>query len=404
MRRFLALALLEGECITFPISPPADLAPAPDMSPAPTGHNVQFALQQIDVGGSPISVASGDLDMDGAQDLIVADGNNKAVTVFFGDGQGAFRKGPVWATARRPVALLVRNVDRDPGLDIVVLEGDLAMQNPPPSVVEVSYNPGKNLPGKVVQYPVGRRAVALVAADLDSDTLTDILVTNQMDDTLSVLYGQAKGDFRQQTVLPCCHSPRSVAVADIDKNGIQDLAIACAMDTDLQIFGGMKNGGFGLPMSFFVPLMTPRTVAIADFDQDGREDVAIGGEYGPGGSQDLGAVLMRGASPGGLKPGTTYGEGDEAASVLATDLDLDGYPDLVVLQALGGWPATVGFLFGNADGTLDYPMDHLELGRGGDSMNIGDLDGNGRMDIVVPNTFDGTLSLMYNHADSNFGR
>jgi len=94
-------------------------------------------------------------------------------------------------------------------------------------------------------------------------------------------------------------------------------------------------------------------------------------------------------------PALTYNTGGEGPnSVAVGDLNGDGKPDLVVSNecsnaypdcTLGGVGA-VGVLLGNGDGTFQSPVSYNSGGYEASSVAVADVNGDGKLDVVVANS------------------
>jgi len=121
----------------------------------------------------------------------------------------------------------------------------------------------------------------------------------------------------------------------------------------------------------------PRSVVLADLNQDGHPDLVAANH----GSWDVSVLLGNG--DGTLQPAAAYGLGDSHAAnqVAAGDLNGDGHLDLVVANGApwqGIYEASV--LLGNGDGTFQPPL--LPAFHLGHSVAMADLNGDGRPDLV----------------------
>lgn len=105
---------------------------------------------------------------------------------------------------------------------------------------------------------------------------------------------------------------------------------------------------------------------------------------------------MPGVSPG--PPGTYVGTAP--ASVAIGDLNGDGKPDLVVTN-LGD--KTVSVLLGNGDGTFTpAPGSPLAVGFSPVYVAIGELNGDGKPDLVVANRGSDSVSILLGNGDGTF--
>jgi len=148
----------------------------------------------------------------------------------------------------------------------------------------------------------------------------------------------------------------------------------------------------------------PISVAVADVNGDGNPDVLVANS----GSNTVGVLLGNG--DGTFQPPVTYGSGGcSASSVAVADVNGDGKPDLLVTNwtsnCVNG-DGTVAVLLGNGDGTFQTAVPY-DAGAGVTfSVAVGDLSGNGKLDLVVGNyaggEFNGTVSVLMGNGDGTF--
>ena len=125
---------------------------------------------------------------------------------------------------------------------------------------------------------------------------------------------------------------------------------------------------------------SPAAVAIGDLDGDGRSDIAItvvGGDP----VKDNAVYVFLQAADGTLKPGVTYLLGTTPGAIEIGDLNGDGRAD-VVIAISGG----IGVMLQNASGTLDPMVSYPTLGSTWNQFKIGDFNGDGRMDVAGLNS------------------
>jgi len=151
----------------------------------------------------------------------------------------------------------------------------------------------------------------------------------------------------------------------------------------------------------------PVSLALGDLNGDGILDIVVAnqcvvGDTCPNGNSytcfttdycSHGAVgVLLGNGDGTFRPAATYETtGYFAVSVALADLSGNGVLDVVVVNACGTIPdsddncpyGTVDVMFGNGDGTFGPPMTYVMNGWYPVSVALGDLNGDGKPDIVV---------------------
>jgi hypothetical protein len=128
---------------------------------------------------------------------------------------------------------------------------------------------------------------------------------------------------------------------------------------------------------------------VADLNGDGRPDVVTAGScltFPP--CLDLGVLL--GNADHTFQPAVLYGSGGvNALSVAVGDVNGDGKPDLLVANECPFsdcfHETVVGVLLGNGDGTFQKATTFSSGGFLGNGVAVGDMNGDGRPDLVVSN-------------------
>ena len=188
--------------------------------------------------------------------------------------------------------------------------------------------------------------------------------------------------------------PGAVAVVDLDGDGHLDLVVA---NTDFHDKGGFNvgvligkgDGTFNPPQTYVVG-PRPHDLAVGDFDGDGKPDVAVGTKGGT-------IHILHNSGNGQLTDVSTLPTMFEAA-LAAGDLDGDGHVDLVAGLVSG----KVLFFAGTGSAFLP-PVEVISGTEHMISLAVSDVTGDGRLDIVVPNWKDPTVSVLPGGAGGVFG-
>jgi hypothetical protein len=118
---------------------------------------------------------------------------------------------------------------------------------------------------------------------------------------------------------------------------------------------------------------------VADVNRDGKPDIVVVSGYDGGGNLGEGAVgVLLGNGDGTFQTVVVYGSGGyQGNSIAIKDVNADGRPDLIVANE-----AVVGVLLGNGDGTFQAPVSY-GLSGFGNSVAVADVNGDGKPDVVV---------------------
>jgi len=166
----------------------------------------------------------------------------------------------------------------------------------------------------------------------------------------------------------------------------------------------------------FLPAVTydsggsyPASVAVADVNGDGKADLLVANK-GTGGAVSGTVSVLLGNGDGTFQAAVSYGCGGSfTTSVVAGDVNGDGKLDLVVTNAGSN---TVGVLLGHGDGTFAPAVTFDSGGNFPELAAIADVNGDGRPDIVVvdcSNRFagcgggeNGTATVLLGNGDGTF--
>ncbi|MSP60444.1 MAG: hypothetical protein EXR72_08890 [Myxococcales bacterium] len=136
---------------------------------------------------------------------------------------------------------------------------------------------------------------------------------------------------------------------------------------------------------------TPRWVTAADWTGDGKPDLAVANLYGNE------VVMLVGNGGGSFHPAEAIAKGNRPFALATGDLDGDGRLDLVV--AMQG-SATLEPLLSRGAGWK--PMATLPTGILPYAVAIADLDGDGKLDLASPNTDSHNITVALGRGDGTF--
>jgi hypothetical protein len=359
------------------------------------------AIGYFSGGAFADSVAIADLNGDQRPDLLVVNSAESIVSVFIGHGDGKFDAPvPYPSGGAFPNSVAAGDVNGDGVLDILVTNcaatGASSCPGPLGGSVGVLLGNGDGTFQPAVTYETGGLAPWSVAlGDLNGDKKLDLIVANRGDSnttlgSVGVLLGNGDGTFRSAKSYGQGELV-SVAVADFNNDGKLDV-VATILGGQVDVFLGKGDGTLNAPAFYPSGGQTTWAVAAADLNGDGNVDLAVTNACPVNQCSAQGVVgVLLGKGDGTFQPIVPYPSGSSGAVPLTiADLNGDGKPDIAVGNE--GQPnlSFVSVLAGNGDGTFQPAVNFGSAGRNILSVAAGDLNGDGRTDLVAANTCKGS--------------
>jgi len=194
----------------------------------------------------------------------------------------------------------------------------------------------------------------------------------------------------------------AVAVGDFDGDGNPDLVTAdgeCCEESTVSVLHGNGDGTFSARREYGVGVM-PSAVVVGDFNGDSKPDIAVVNE-GCCPSPSSVSVLL-GNGDGTFQPQQTYAVGSGASRSFALaigDFNGDGIQDLVVPNYSD---ETVSVLLGNGDGTFQ-PQQTLAIGFAPGNVAVGDFNRDGKADMAIAHQpWDYEVTVLLGNGDGTF--
>ncbi len=313
-----------------------------------------------------------DFNGDGKMDIAtVSSSNNNKVSIFLGNGDGTFRKNTDYTTGSFPFAIVAADFNRDGKLDLATADANA-------TGVSVFLGNGDGTFQHATHLTAIGGPSGLVAADFNGDGNVD-LVTADGVGSLSLFKGNGDGTFQPAANIAAGGDADTVIAGDFNGDNHLDLAVTNLSKQTISILLGTGEGGFGAPTTYSVSLM-PESMVTADFNGDGKLDLAVTIAGQTGGTPGE-ACIFPGNGDGTFAAPTCYGAGFSSAGLAIGDINGDGWLDLVVASDSDN---TAVVLLGNGDGTFQKAVP-FGVGFGPVSVSLGDFNDDGQLDLITGN-------------------
>jgi hypothetical protein len=358
------------------------------------------AVSYDSAGYFPRSVAVGDVNGDGAQDLLVANscgiGNcaSGSMSVLLGNGDGSLRMIGAYDSAGSIAAsVAIADLNGDGKPDFVVANcGPIGINTcgVGNGVLRVSLGNGDGTFQPVLTLDSGGIAArSITAADVNGDGSLDLLVANMcgtsttcIPGSVGVLLGRGNATFDRATPYDTTYDINWISAADVNGDGTLDLLVTSGGNNRVGVLPGNGDGTFQEITTYAPGGLGANGVAAADASGDGTPDLMVANHCDDGCTSGSLGVLL-GTGNGGFQAAARYGSGGNGAgSIVAADVNGDGTPDVLVANSLSN---TAGLLVGRGDGTFQPARTYGSGGEHPTFLSVADLNGDSAPDLAVAN-------------------
>jgi FG-GAP-like repeat len=271
-----------------------------------------------DIGTRPLTVAVGDFDEDGLDDIVVPVDGENTVELWLSNGDETFDAFAYPVGAITPTSVAVGDFDDDDHFDAAVAGGGMA--------IALLRGTGDGDLEDPVPYAAGGAGYGTIeAGDVNGDGLDDLLAfPGAGNEAIAVLLGESAGTLAAPVATPlgtCCVG--RLVVGRLDDDDHTDLLVGYAFNRSIDVLLGGTGAVLGAPTTAVSP-SDPSSPGLGDFDGDGLNDLVL---------TSAGHVAVHpGRGDGTFAPplGFTTG-GPVLGSALGVDLDEDGFDDFVGL-------------------------------------------------------------------------
>lgn len=341
----------------------------------------------VSVGDNPEDLAVGDVNNDGINDIVVTNTSSNTFSLLMGQSRSSasFAAPVKFRVGNGPVSIVLADFNKDGYLDA-------ATANRGDSTASVLLGNGSGQFTSQIAYATGagpQKIVTGVLTGNPADPLkyTDLVIASRYDNNITVLVNNGNGAFTSKGQFGAGTWSAAVAIGDMNGDGLADLVTADEGDNTISILCGKGDGTFG-PAAGYDVGKYPDDVTLGDFDGDGHLDVATANHLGVTSSTTVNTVSVL-LGDRRFADAVTYNVYDKATNAIGTlpyravlgDLNNDGYADIVTANQHSG---NLSVLLNDKTGAFTVPLAPLPATNPNPrSLALGDINGDGNLDAVV---------------------
>ena len=347
----------------------------------------------FDGGATPFDVSIADLDNDGKPDIVATNYNGNTISVLRNTSTKdsmSFDIRVEFITGSKPYNISIADLNGDGKLDIVVTKSNtntLAVFQNTSTVNGISFDSKKDFWAGDNPYNT------LSIADLDRDGRPDIIIGQYSSKAVLVLQNTSIAQsisFDNQVLVSIGSYSQSFSIADIDSDEKLDIVVTNPNKTIsvLRNTSTYNNLSFDIKVVFVADSYLGET-SIADLDNDEKTDIIV-----ISGENTISILRNTSAGDSLYFDSSVYLTSDNLSDISIGNLDSDAKPDIVVLNT---YSKTVS-IFRNTstsnsisfNSKVDFSTDQNFFGT------IGDLNIDGKPDIVVTLSLKNAISILLN--------
>ncbi len=364
--------------------------------------NTFLPVGDFNTGNYPVSVVVSDLNQDGKPDLITANSLSNNISILQNNSSGGnFAFGPhtEWNAGKGPRNIAVGDLNGDGKPDIVVAN----FNNGDSGTVSVFRNTSQN---GIISFDIasniqtGNGTLDVSIADINLDGRPDIIVTSGNSGIFSILQNTSSGSgtltFAPKLDYYSLNHPDHVIVADIDNDGKPDIIVSEFSNSEVDVYRNTSTGevvSLGPPVSYPVG-QNPGFLRSGDLDGDGKLDLAVE-NYGANSISFYKNISF----PGSISLVSRVDSPSTATSITFADLNGDGKQDISTGNGQSGNLSVIQNNSGSGQIALSSAI-NFKTGNFDTFGNVGDLNGDGRPDLIAVNVLLNTVTILRNNIGS----
>jgi parallel beta-helix repeat protein len=395
------------------------------------GSGIFAAKVDYAAGTSPRGITADDFNGDGTLDIAAANSSNTSMSVFINNGNGTFATKADYTTGTTPFGVVSADFNNDDFPDLAFANNGSTSVSVFMNIVSGGFNSSTTTqfsPKAAVISDSGKVGLLVQGASSSDNIFQAQDSTGKLLASIdgvgrltvsggSVYQAQLAQDqqlaFATKVDYTSGTSPNSIDAADVSGDGKPDFVTTNSGSALASVFinSGLGSGQFGASpptATTKVDYTTgngPGGANLADVNNDGKMDMLVSNYNSTTVSvfiNNSNGAGQFGASPPTANPvKVDYATGTNPFTKKTTDINGDGYADIIVSNFNGGGAGTVSVLRNNGNGTFAAKVDY-SIGTAARGLAISDVNNDGKPDVVVTNESANTMSVLLNIGSGAF--
>lgn len=240
-------------------------------------------------------------------------------------------------------------------------------------------------------YASGEQVWSVAIADMNLDKHLDVIAASKVDGKISIHVNNGKGEFTKSSHCIAQENNRAICMLDANQDGYPDVGVV-SLTGRLSVLINDRSGQLKRSQSLQAGVMAHDVIAL-DLDKDGDQDLITLAV------SDQRLRLFTNDGKGRFSLKETVKTGPSPRVIQTGDLNGDGLDELVIGGDLGKlyihWQKKAGHF-------QEYSSMRSTAATWG--LALGDLNGDGHLDIAASSYHEKQLYIHLNHGDGTFQR
>ncbi|CAF0955106.1 unnamed protein product [Adineta ricciae] len=358
------------------------------------GTFTNLTLYSVGNTSQPYFLAIGDVNNDQQLDLVVVLTSISEILILLGNADGTFRYGNQYSTGNNstPYSIVLVDLNNDTFLDIIV--GNVVANN---IAIFLGNNDGTFADYTTYSIQSGSNFISVSTGDVNHDNVIDIVTANFGSNSFCVLLGYGNGSFHDGRYISTgSDQPSDMILGDVNSDGKLDIVYTSPTSYIVGVLYGLNDGSFTSIIRYSAGTGSyPWALTLGYFNQDDIVDIGVANLWDSTVSIFLGSANSNVNSAFTLSYKLSTGALSQPADIVLSDVNKDGYPDIIVANS---GTSNVGVLL--ITFTEDF-QSNLTFATGSaphpSSVAVGDFNHDNQVDIVVANTGNNNIQVLYDY-------